>query len=145
MSQPKKLQSVLDIVRMDMYMLGCYCTLCAPQYENEACLFGRWGSTGLTRPNWCDSRGKIKQPQEDFDPPPPGWAWDSDWTVSPELSIAFEPDEGLDEWTEDVFENQLRIPLSHWPAEKGSFWTDVVSYWLCGGSVLCSDPLSEAP
>lgn len=97
------------------------------QYENEACLFGRWGKTGLTRPQWCDSRGKIKQPKEQFETPPPGWAWDGDWTVSPELSIAFEPDEGLDEWMEDIFENQLRLPLSHWPVESESYWTDVVS------------------
>ncbi|XP_064383023.1 myoferlin-like isoform X2 [Halichondria panicea] len=97
----------------------------AETYENEACLFGRWGKTGLTRPQWCDSRGKIKQPKEQFETPPPGWAWDGDWTVSPELSIAFEPDEGLDEWMEDIFENQLRLPLSHWPVESESYWTDV--------------------
>ena len=54
--------------------------------------------------------------------------------MSPELSIAFEPDEGLDEWTEDVFENQLRFPLSHWPSETDSYWTDVVSgVCVCGG------------
>lgn len=97
------------------------------QYENEACLFGRWGSTGRTRPNWSDSRGKINQPREAFEPAPPGWRWEGNWSKSPELSIAFEPDEGLDEWTEDIFENQLRFPLANWPAEKDSYWTDVVS------------------
>ena len=108
------------------------------QYENEACLFGRWGKTGLTRPQWCDSRGKIKQPKEQFETPPPGWAWDGDWTVSPELSIAFEPDEGLDEWMEDIFENQLRLPLSHWPVESESYWTDVVSVSLSVSMDACS-------
>lgn len=99
------------------------------QYENEANLFGHWGTTGLTKPNWSDSKGKIKQPREAFDPPPSGWRWDGNWEIKPELSIAFEPDEGLDEWTEDVFENQTRYPLSNWPDESTSFWTDIVSLW----------------
>lgn len=94
-------------------------------------MFGRWGKTGLTRPQWCDARGKIKQPKEQFETPPPGWSWDGAWDVSPELSIAFEPDEGLDEWVEDIFENQLRLPLSHWPTEKDSYWTDVVCVYVC--------------
>ena len=89
-------------------------------------LFGRWGTTGLaTKPAWSDSRGKIKQPQDAF-VEPPGWKWEGAWEKSPELSIAFEPDEGLDEWTEDVYENQSRYPLAHWPDQTLSFWTDIV-------------------
>ena len=102
------------------------------KYENEVNLFGHWGTTGLgVKPNWSDARGKIRQPREDFDPPPSGWRWDGDWEVKPELSIAFEPDEGLDEWTEDIYENQTRYPLSNWPDESTSFWTDIVSRCLC--------------
>ncbi len=98
------------------------------QYENEACLFERWGTMGLTRPHWSDSKGKIKQPREAFEPVPPGWRWEGNWFIRPdELSMAFEPDEGLDEWAEDVFENQLRDPLCNWPPEEKSRWTDVVS------------------
>ncbi len=90
-------------------------------------MFGRWGTMGLTRPNWSDSKGKIKQPKEAFESVPPGWRWEGAWFISPELSTAFEPDEGLDEWAEDVFENQLRAPLCNWPPEEQSWWTDVVS------------------
>lgn len=89
-------------------------------------MFGRWGTTGLTRPKWSDTRGKIKQPKEAFDPAPPGWQWDSTWEKSPELSIAFEPDEGLDEWTEEIFEYQDRYPFGHWPEQTQSYWADVV-------------------
>ena len=120
------------------YALHLFCVrshliLPSNQYENEACLFGRWGTTGLTRPNWCDSKGKIKQPKEAFEPPPRGWKWEGDWFVSPELSIAFEPDEGLDEWTEDIFENQLRPPFSSWPNSDRSWWSDVVSCFFFAG------------
>ncbi len=96
------------------------------QYENEACLFGHWGTTGVTRPNWSDSKGKIRQAIEAFEPVPPGWRWEGDWVKSPELSIAFEPDEGLDEWTEDIFEYQNRYPLGHWPDSSESYWADLV-------------------
>lgn len=95
-------------------------------------MFGRWGTTGLaTKPHWSDGRGKIRQPQEAFEPPPAGWKWHGGWEKSPELSIAFEPDEGLDEWTEDVYENQSRYPLANWPDQTLSFWTDIVSLHYC--------------
>ena len=43
-------------------------------------------------------------------------------------SLAYEPDEGLDEWLEDVFETQTRLPLSNWPTGiEHSYWSDVVS------------------
>ena len=76
--------------------------------------------------------GKVEQPKEVFKEPPPGWRWEGDWEVKPDESIVSEPDEGRDEWTEDVFENQTRRPLSHWPdkEESGSFWTDIVSIVL---------------
>lgn len=54
------------------------------QYENQACLFGKWGTTGLTRPDWSDAKGKIKQSKEAF-VVPDGWKWDGDWFVNPEL------------------------------------------------------------
>lgn len=75
--------------------------------------------------------GKVKQPKEVFEPLPPGWSWDGVWEIKPDESIMFEPDEGRDEWTEEVYENQTRHPLSNWPddseVESVSFWTDVVS------------------
>ena len=45
--------------------------------------------------------------------------------------IAYEPDEGLDEWQEKVFETQTRLPLLHWPTEaEKSYWSDIVSWHI---------------
>ena len=80
------------------------------------------------RPNWSDGKGKIVQPKDAFDPPPIGWVWDGEWEVKPELSIAYEPDEGLNEWAEDIYEHQTRRPFSSWPADMSqSSWFNVVS------------------
>ena len=38
----------------------------------------------MTRPKWSDSTGKIELLKDHFEPPP-GWRWDGDWYVSPEL------------------------------------------------------------
>ena len=96
---------------------------------HKAYFLGKWGTTALMRPNWSDTKGKINQATERFEPPPPGWAWSGKWTVSPELSISYEPDDGLNEWTEDVFEHQTRRPFSNWPIDmSNSSWFDVVSY-----------------
>ena len=38
----------------------------------------------------------------------------------------FDMDESRDEWTEEIYENQARYPLSSWPDEKKSYWTNVV-------------------
>eukprot|EP00731_Ephydatia_muelleri_P020360 Em0013g87a len=96
----------------------------AETYENQAC-FVKWGTTGLTRPDWSDAKGKVKQPKEAF-AVPDGWKWDGDWFINPELSIAFEADEGLNEWQEDIYENQIRAPFSSWPNDPTkSYWSDV--------------------
>jgi hypothetical protein len=100
----------------------------AETYENHAFFLGKWGTTALMRPNWSDAKGKIEQPKVAFEPPPDGWVWDGDWKIKPELSVAFEPDEGLNEWTEDVYEHQMRRPFSGWPADSShSSWFTVVS------------------
>ena len=97
------------------------------QYENEAMnILGQW-SKG--KPHWSDAWGKVKQPKESFDPPPRGWKWASDWQVKPEQSITFEPEDGHENWVEEVFENQTRSPLSNWPGGAASFWTDSVNLY----------------
>ena len=42
---------------------------------------------GVTRPRWSDSQGKTAQPLEAFEPPPPGWEWDGEWFISPDLRL----------------------------------------------------------
>eukprot|EP00731_Ephydatia_muelleri_P020357 Em0013g84a len=94
------------------------------QYENQSC-FVKWGTMHLTRPDWSDAKGKVKQPKEAF-VVPDGWKWDGDWFINPELSIAFEADEGLNEWQEDIYENQIRAPFSSWTNDPTkSYWSDV--------------------
>jgi len=68
---------------------------------------------------------EIKEPKEAIEAPP-GWRWEGDWDTSLLPIVTYEPGEGLDEWTEDVFENQVRLlPLLSWPEKDKSYWTDI--------------------
>ena len=52
--------------------------------------------------------------------------------------MAFEPDEGLDEWQEDIFEHHTRKPFSGWPQDMAkASWYDVVSVDCM--QYLCTD------
>lgn len=42
----------------------------------------------------------------------------------------YDKDEMRDEWTEEIYENQARYPLSSWPDETKSYWTNVVGIFL---------------
>lgn len=54
------------------------------QYENQAHVLGKWGTTGLVgRHKFSDVTGKVKLKQERF-LPPRGWEWEEDWFVDPE-------------------------------------------------------------
>lgn len=54
------------------------------QYENQAHVLGKWGTTGLVgRHKFSDVTGKVKLKQERF-LPPQGWEWEGDWFVDPE-------------------------------------------------------------
>lgn len=54
------------------------------QYENQAKVIGKWGTTGLVgRHKFSDVTGKVKLKQERF-LPPVGWEWEEDWFVDPE-------------------------------------------------------------
>lgn len=56
----------------------------ALQYENQAQVFGKWGTTGLVgRHKFSDVTGKLKLKQDYFIPPR-GWEWESDWFIDPE-------------------------------------------------------------
>ncbi|KAF3708203.1 Myoferlin Fer-1-like protein 3 [Channa argus] len=96
----------------------------AEMYENQAQVFGKWGTTGLVgRHKFSDVTGKVKLKQERF-LPPRGWEWDGDWFVDPERCLLTEADAGHTEFTDEVFQNETRFPGGEWkPAAEP--YTDV--------------------
>ncbi|XP_061795182.1 myoferlin isoform X1 [Nerophis lumbriciformis] len=96
----------------------------AEMYENQAQVFGKWGTTGLVgRHKFSNVTGKVKLKQERF-LPPRGWEWDGDWFVDPERCLLTEADAGHTEFTDEVFQNETRFPGGEWkPA--GEPYTDV--------------------
>ncbi|CAL8381790.1 unnamed protein product [Gadus morhua 'NCC'] len=96
----------------------------AELYENQAELFGKWGTTGLVgRYNYSDVTGKMKLKQQYF-LPPRGWEWEEEWFVDPQKSLLNEADAGHTEFMEEVFENETRYPGGDWkPASE--HYTDV--------------------
>ncbi|XP_030603527.1 myoferlin isoform X2 [Archocentrus centrarchus] len=96
----------------------------AEMYENQAQVFGKWGTTGLVgRHKFSDVTGKVKLKQERF-LPPRGWEWEGDWFVDPERCLLTEADAGHTEFTDEVFQNETRFPGGEWkPAAEP--YTDV--------------------
>ncbi|XP_006211094.2 myoferlin isoform X1 [Vicugna pacos] len=93
-------------------------TVFAEMYENQALMFGKWGTSGLVgRHKFSDVTGKIKLKREFF-LPPKGWEWEGDWMVDPERSLLTEADAGHTEFTDEVYQNESRYPGGEWkPAE----------------------------
>ncbi|XP_032101406.1 myoferlin isoform X7 [Sapajus apella] len=93
-------------------------TVFAEMYENQALMFGKWGTSGLVgRHKFSDVTGKIKLKREFF-LPPKGWEWEGDWIVDPERSLLTEADAGHTEFTDEVYQNETRYPGGDWkPAE----------------------------
>uniref|UniRef100_A0A3P8XR32 Dysferlin, limb girdle muscular dystrophy 2B (autosomal recessive) n=1 Tax=Esox lucius TaxID=8010 RepID=A0A3P8XR32_ESOLU len=87
----------------------------AETYENQVklALVGNWGTTGLTSPKFSDVTGRVKLPKESFKPSP-GWSWAGEWVVSPERTMLYDTDAGHMTFTEEVFENQMRLPGGQW-------------------------------
>ncbi|XP_066534334.1 myoferlin isoform X2 [Hoplias malabaricus] len=96
----------------------------AEMYENQAQVFGKWGTTGLVgRHKFSDVTGKIKLKQECF-LPPRGWEWEGEWYIDPERSLLTEADAGHTEFVDEVFQNESRFPGGEWkPAAEP--YTDV--------------------
>uniref|UniRef100_A0A3Q2VZN1 Dysferlin, limb girdle muscular dystrophy 2B (autosomal recessive) n=1 Tax=Haplochromis burtoni TaxID=8153 RepID=A0A3Q2VZN1_HAPBU len=97
----------------------------AEAYENQTrlALVGSWGTTGLTYPKYSDITGRVKLPKESFKPSP-GWSWAGDWYISPERTLLFDVDAGHMTFTEEVFENQMRLPGGQWIGMQEGY-TDV--------------------
>uniref|UniRef100_A0A8C4NYR3 C2 domain-containing protein n=1 Tax=Dicentrarchus labrax TaxID=13489 RepID=A0A8C4NYR3_DICLA len=96
----------------------------AELYENQAQMFGKWGTTGLVgRHKFSDVTGKLKLKQEYF-MPPRGWEWEADWFIDPEKALLTEADAGHTEFMDEVFQNETRFPGGEWKAASEPF-TDV--------------------
>ncbi|XP_029933511.1 myoferlin-like isoform X2 [Myripristis murdjan] len=96
----------------------------AELYENQAQMFGKWGTTGLVgRHKYSDVTGKLKLKQEYF-MPPRGWEWEGDWFIDPERGLLTEADAGHTEFMDEVFQNETRFPGREWKAASEPF-TDV--------------------
>ncbi|XP_053166720.1 myoferlin isoform X2 [Hemicordylus capensis] len=96
----------------------------AEMYENQALVFGKWGTSGLVgRHKFSDVTGKIKLKREYF-LPPKGWEWEGEWDVDPERSLLTEADAGHSEYTDEVYQNESRFPGGEWKAAEASY-TDV--------------------
>lgn len=130
-------------------------TVYAETYENQVISApgsGKWTDSGLlmTRPKFSDADGRLSLPREDFKAPY-GWDFHGDWFVDPDPSVRFAADAGRQAFTEEVYEQQVRVPGGTWittpntwvdargdPASKrddiilpdGWAWRDVWSYDL---------------
>uniref|UniRef100_A0A671LWU1 Myoferlin-like n=1 Tax=Sinocyclocheilus anshuiensis TaxID=1608454 RepID=A0A671LWU1_9TELE len=73
----------------------------AEMYENQAQVFGKWGTTGLVgRHKFSDLTGKVKLKQERF-MPPRSWEWEGDWLIDPErweYGVTIPPDDKPRSW-----------------------------------------------
>ncbi|XP_034020743.1 dysferlin isoform X3 [Thalassophryne amazonica] len=103
-----------DVKNFNQYAEGKL-SVFAETYENQTrfALVGSWGTTGLTLPKFSDVTGRVKLPKESFKPSP-GWTWSGDWYISPEKTLLFDVDAGHMTFTEEVFENQMRLPGGQW-------------------------------
>ncbi|XP_035001217.1 myoferlin isoform X2 [Hippoglossus stenolepis] len=96
----------------------------AELYENQAEVFGNWGTTGLVgRHKYSDVTGKLKLKKEYF-MPPRGWEWEGEWLIDPEKALLTEADAGHTEFMDEVFQNETRYPGGEWKAASEPF-TDV--------------------
>ncbi|BFY97443.1 hypothetical protein BsWGS_00482 [Bradybaena similaris] len=98
----------------------------AETYENQVNILGSWTNKGptMTRPKWSDIEGRVELKKEDFIPPP-GWKWEGDWYISPEMSMLFDKDAGHHTYLEDVYECQSRnVPGTAWGVASRP-WADV--------------------
>ncbi|GAA6227910.1 myoferlin-like [Lates japonicus] len=96
----------------------------AELYENQAKVFGKWGTTGLVgRHKFSDVTGKLKLKQQYF-MPPRGWEWEGDWVIDPEKALLTEADAGHTEFMDEVFQNETRFPGGEWKGASEPF-TDV--------------------
>ncbi|XP_072312686.1 myoferlin-like isoform X1 [Eucyclogobius newberryi] len=109
--------------KFNSYSEGTF-SVFAELYENQAKVFGKWGTTGLVgRHKFSDVTGKLKLKQEYF-MPPRGWEWEETWFIDPEKALLTEADAGHTEFMDEVFQNETRFPGREWKAASEPY-TDV--------------------
>lgn len=109
--------------KFNSYSEGTF-SVFAELYENQAKVFGKWGTTGLVgRYKYSDVTGKLKLKQEYF-MPPRGWEWEGDWFIDPEKALLTEADAGHTEFMDEVYQNETRFPGGEWKAASEPY-TDV--------------------
>ncbi|KAE8590870.1 hypothetical protein XENTR_v10018236 [Xenopus tropicalis] len=90
----------------------------AEMYENESRISGRWSSRFLLNHHkFSDATGTIKLRKKSF-VVPEGWKWESDWQVDNERSLPNEDYNEHLEITEELFENERRLPNGKWQKEE---------------------------
>ncbi|XP_068440047.1 myoferlin-like isoform X2 [Clinocottus analis] len=109
--------------KFNSYSEGTF-SVFAEMYENQAAVFGNWGTTGLVgRYKYSDVTGKLKLKREYF-MPPRGWEWEAEWFIDPERALLTEADAGHTEFMDEVYQNETRFPGGNWkPASEQ--YTDV--------------------
>ncbi|XP_053548396.1 myoferlin isoform X2 [Bombina bombina] len=106
--------------KFNSYAEGTF-SVYAEMYENQALMFGKWGTTGLLkRHKFSDVTGTIKLKKESF-LPPKGWEWEYDWIVDPERSLLTEADAGHSEFTDEVYQNESRYPGGEWKQAEETY------------------------
>ncbi|XP_065805381.1 myoferlin isoform X2 [Labrus bergylta] len=109
--------------KFNSYSEGTF-SVFAEMYENQAQVFGKWGTTGLVgRHKFSDVTGKLKLKREYF-MPPRGWEWEEEWFIDPEKALLTEADAGHTEFMDEAFQNETRFPGGEWKAASEPF-TDV--------------------
>ncbi|CAF3822313.1 unnamed protein product [Adineta steineri] len=105
---------------------GADLAIYAETYENQSNVLGQWTTGGplMSRPSWSDVTGTISLPQKNFQLPP-GWRWEGDWYISPEISARYADDAGHRKFTEEVYEHQSRIMGGAQWQPKAVPWTDL--------------------
>ncbi|XP_005991617.1 myoferlin isoform X1 [Latimeria chalumnae] len=124
--------------KFNSFAKGTFC-VSAEMYENQALMFGKWGTSGLVgRHKFSDVTGKVKLKREIF-LPPKGWEWEGEWFVDPEKSLLTEADAGHTVFTDEVYQNESRYPGGEWKAAAVPY-TDVNGEKLSAPGELESPP-----
>ncbi|XP_069958116.1 myoferlin isoform X4 [Cherax quadricarinatus] len=109
-------------------------TVYAESYENQVISVpgsGKWVDSGvlMTRPKFSDADGRLSLPLESITFSD-GWTFQGDWFIDPDPSVRFTADAGRNLFTEEVFEQQMRVPGGTWIPAPNT-WADARGHPAC--------------